>query len=159
MCDSGGIGCFAGGWLARRLVRGGTRTRVARKSVAFTGLTIAACLLLLVSRVDDPIMAIATLGLASFANDLAIPNAWAACMDVGGKYAGSLSGSMNMMGNLGGAVGALVVAQILKFTDNNWTICFWVAAGIYLIGAACWLFIDPVTPLDGSLEREEFAAS
>jgi hypothetical protein len=41
----------------------------------------------------------------------------------------------------------------------NWTICFWVAAGIYLIGAACWLFIDPVTPLDGSVERQEFAAS
>ena len=74
-------------------------------------------------------------------------------MDVGGKYAGSLSGSMNMMGNLGGAVGSLVVAQILKFTGNNWTACFWVAAGIYLVGAACWLFIDPVTPLDGSKER------
>jgi hypothetical protein len=29
------------------------------------------------------------------------------------------------------------VAQILKFTGNNWTICFWVAAGIYLVGAAC----------------------
>jgi hypothetical protein len=51
------------------------------------------------------------------------------------------------------------VVQVLKFTGNNWTICFWVAARIYLVGAACWLFIDPVTPLDGSLEREEFSTS
>ena len=99
------------------------------------------------------------IGLAGFANDSAMPSGWSACMDVGGKYAGSLSGSMNMMGNLGGAVGSLVVAQILKFTGNNWTICFWVAAGIYLIGAACWLFIDPVTPLDGSQERQQFSTS
>ena len=45
---------------------------------------------------NDPLLAMLAIGLASFSNDLVMPGAWAACMDVGGKYAGSLSGAMNM---------------------------------------------------------------
>ena len=44
------------------------------------------------------------MGLASFVLDLTLPGSWGACMDVGGKYAGTLSGSMNMMGNIAGAL-------------------------------------------------------
>jgi len=82
---------------------------------------------------------------------------WGACMDVGGRHAGALSGSMNMMGNLGGAVGPFVVGVILdagksavdsKPSFESWVTCFLVAAGIYFIGAVAWLFIDPVTPLE-----------
>jgi nitrate/nitrite transporter NarK len=69
-------------------------------------------------------------------------------MDIGGRFVGSLSGSMNMMGQLGGTLCPIAVAQILKYTANNWVIAFWVAATVYLIGAVCWIFIDPVTPLD-----------
>ena len=41
------------------------------------------------------------MGVATFFHDLTTPGAWGACMDVGGKFAGTLSGSMNMMGNFG----------------------------------------------------------
>ena len=68
-------------------------------------------------------------------------------MDVGGKHTGSLSGSMNMMGNAGGAVAPMVVPLILAATNNNWSINFYVFAAVYFLGALCWLFIDPVTPL------------
>ena len=33
-------------------------------------------------------------------------------------------------------------------TGNNWVVTFWVSAAIYFLGGLCWLFIDPVTPLD-----------
>ena len=69
-------------------------------------------------------------------------------MDVDGKYAGSLSGSMNMMGNLAGFVAPSVIPQILNYSGNNWVITFWVSATIYFLGGLCWLFIDPVTPLE-----------
>jgi MFS family permease len=69
-------------------------------------------------------------------------------MDVGGKAAGSLSGSMNMMGNLGGALGPVVAPYLLERFDHNWAVPLWVAAGTYLISAACWFFIDPVTPIE-----------
>ena len=35
-------------------------------------------------------------------------------MDVGGKYAGTLSGTMNMMGNFAGGLAPLAVGYILR---------------------------------------------
>ena len=114
-------------------------------------------MLVIATRINDPVFAMIALGLASFSNDLAMAPDWAACMDVGGRLAGSLSGSMNMMGNLGGAVGPVVVGYILNSTKlsaespptmQGWTTAFLVAAAIYGVGAIAWLFIDPVTPLE-----------
>jgi ACS family glucarate transporter-like MFS transporter len=153
----GGIGCFVGGWVAKRLAEGGQPVARARRIVACTGLFLAGAMLVVATRINDPVFAMIALGLASFSNDLAMAPDWAACMDVGGRLAGSLSGSMNMMGNLGGAVGPVVVGYILNSTKitpdapptlQGWTTAFLVAAAIYGIGAIAWLFIDPVTPLE-----------
>ena len=105
-------------------------------------------MLVLSTKIQSPTLAMVILGLASFANDLSVPCGWAACMSVGGRFAGSISGSMNMFGQIGGAVGAVAVGQILKYSGDNWVLTFWVAAGVYLVAALSWVFIDPVTPLD-----------
>jgi len=153
----GGVGCFVGGWVAKRLAARSGNVRLARRVVACTGLVLAGSLLVVATRISDPVLAMVAIGLASFANDLAMAPDWAACMDVGGRLAGSLSGSMNMMGNLGGAVGPVVVGYILSSTKvtpdapptlEGWTTAFLVAAAIYGVGALAWLFIDPVTPLE-----------
>lgn len=153
----GGVGCFVGGWAAKRLAERSGNVRRARRLVACTGLVLAGSLLVVATRISDPVLAMVAIGLASFANDLAMAPDWAACMDVGGRLAGSLSGSMNMMGNLGGAVGPVVVGYILSSTKvsaeapptlQGWTTAFLVAAAIYGVGALAWLFIDPVTPLE-----------
>jgi nitrate/nitrite transporter NarK len=68
-------------------------------------------------------------------------------MDVGGRYVGTLSGSMNMMGNLGGFLSPIVIGYIVEAT-NNWTLTFYVTAAVYLVGAMFWLIMDPVTPLE-----------
>jgi nitrate/nitrite transporter NarK len=88
------------------------------------------------------------LGLASFSNDLAMAPDWAACMDVGGRLAGSLSGSMNMMGNLGGAVSPYVVGALLKRTHGDFSTAFYMSSAVFVVGALCWIFIDPVTSMD-----------
>ncbi|MSU71904.1 MAG: MFS transporter [Opitutus sp.] len=155
----GGIGCFVGGWVAKRLAESSGNVRRARKIVACTGLFAAGAMLVVATRINDPVFAMIALGLASFSNDLAMAPDWAACMDVGGRLAGSLSGSMNMMGNLGGAVGPVVVGYILQSTKvtadspptlAGWTTAFLVAAAIYAVGAIAWMFIDSVTPLENS---------
>jgi MFS transporter, ACS family, glucarate transporter len=68
-------------------------------------------------------------------------------MDVGGKFAGTLSGSMNMMGSFGGMLAPLVVGLILDSTGHNWAATFWISGSIYLLGGICWLWLDPVTPI------------
>jgi len=148
----GGIGCLVSGFLSARLARR-IGTAWARKLIAAVGMTGACLMLLLSVKLEDPTWAMVAMGMASFCNDLVMPSAWGACMDVGGRFAGTYSGSMNMMGNFGGVAGPIVVGYILQATSHNWALTFYVSAAIYLLGAVLWLFIDPVTPLDEAEAR------
>lgn len=149
----GGIGSMLSGWLAAWLIRRLCDVTRTRRRLAYGGYFGAAGMLLLSPYIADPVLAMIAMGLASFALDLALPGCWSTCMDVGGKYAGTLSGSMNMAGNIAGGVAPVAVGYILQSSGHNWLITFWISAAIYLLGGLCWVWIDPVTPL------EETAAS
>jgi len=144
----GGLGSLFCGYLSAYLERLTGKVTAVRRWLAGIGFVGASLCLALSVNIEDPLMAMIAMGLASFANDLVMPPAWGACMDVGGKYVGTLSGSMNMMGNLAGGVGPLAVGYILQATNQNWALTFYISAAIYFLGAFCWMFIDPVTPLD-----------
>jgi len=144
----GGLGSLFSGLIAIRAAKWFGNMARARRVLACTGLAIAAVMLVLSPSIKSATVAMLVLGLASFSNDLAMPGAWGACMDMGGRYAGSLSGMMNMMGQVGGTLCPIAVAYILKYTGGNWTIAFWAAGAAYAVGAICWLFIDSVTPIE-----------
>ncbi len=69
-------------------------------------------------------------------------------MDVAGHYSGTLAGTMNMMGNLGGAVYGPAVGVVLSLTGHNWNWVLFMGAAVYLTGFFMWMVIDPVTPID-----------
>jgi MFS family permease len=148
----GGIGCLLGGqlqpWLANRL---GSVTR-ARRAIGFWGLMAAGSLVFLSIQLQNPVLAMIVLGFAGFANDLTIPASWATCMDKGGRHTGTVAGAMNTMGAGGGAVAGPVVPYILAASSNNWDLPLYVAAVGYFAAMVCWLFIDPVTPIDAPKE-------
>ena len=144
----GGLGSLFSGLIAERAAKWFGNPARARRVLACTGLAIASVMLVLSPSIKSATVAMLVLGLASFSNDLAMPGAWGACMDMGGRYAGSLSGMMNMMGQVGGTLCPIAVAYILKYTGGNWTIAFWAAGAAYAVGAICWLFIDSVTPIE-----------
>jgi len=56
---------------------------------------------------------------------------------------------MNMMGNFGSAVSPIAIGFILAASDGNWNLTFYASAAVYFLGGVCWLFLDPVTPLEG----------
>ena len=151
----GGLGSIFCGLISNPLARWLGSVARARRWCGFLGLLGAAVMFffghgkrLRAMQFKNPLLAVLSVGLASFGNDLAMPGSWGACMDVGGRCAGSLSGSMNMMGNAGGALAPMVVPFVLKATDGNWNANFWMFAAAYVIAGLCWLFIDPVTPLE-----------
>jgi MFS family permease len=144
----GGIGNPVSVFVASRLYRLNGDLGKTRRIMAYFGFLGASGFLLLSTIVSDPLMATLTIAMASFSNDLVMPGAWAACMDVGGKHAGSLSGAMNMWGNIGGALCPTVIGFILLWTNRNWNLTFYISAAIYLMGILCWKFLDPVTPLE-----------
>jgi MFS transporter, ACS family, glucarate transporter len=57
-----------------------------------------------------------------------------------------LGSTMNMTGSLGGFVSPIVCCYLVKQT-GNWNLAFYVTVAAYLLGAFCWLGMDPVTPL------------
>ena len=143
----GGLGSLFGGLIAPRIARWTGSVLTTRRWMAYIGLCGAGGMLVVHAGVRDPFWAMVAMGLSSFGNDLAMPGGWGACMDVGGKFAGTLSGSMNMMGNLAGGVAPIVAGYLLGRT-GDWLINIYVAAAVYLVGALAWRFIDPVTPLE-----------
>lgn len=154
----GGLGSLFCGMVSERIAtRLGTATT--RRMMAMIGLSGAAAMLLLATRLQNPVFAMLAVGFASFGNDLAMPGGWGACMDVGGRNAGSLSGAMNMMGNFGGFVSPLVVPWVLSLTNDNWNVNFYIFAAVYVVGALAWLFIDPVTPLEKQVPDKEPVAA
>jgi MFS family permease len=91
------------------------------------------------------------IALASFCNDLAMPPSWAATMDMGGKYAGTLSGAMNSWGNLGGAVAPTVIGYVLAASNSNWNLTFYISAAVYAAAIPCWYFLDSTKPIEGTV--------
>ena len=143
----GGIGCWFSGWLQPRLARRIGSTARVRKGLGFFGLAGAGSFLLLSIQLRNPYWAMLAMGLASFANDLTIPVAWASSMDLGGKHTGTVSGGMNTGGAGGGMVAGPMVAYLLKFSNDNWNVPLYVASAAYFAAMLCWLAIDPVTPI------------
>ena len=146
----GGIGCLLSGFIATPLTNLLGSTSAARRMLGCGGFLGASSLIVVSTFIADPILAVIALAMASFSNDLVMPGSWGACMDVGGKYAGTLSGAMNMMGNLGGAVASTAAPYLLRATGNDWNVVLYVAAGVYFLGTFFWLTVDPVTPLEPS---------
>jgi len=144
----GGFACLLSGSLSGWLVRRGFALARVRRGIAFVGYGGAAIMLLLSPTIADPVWAMLAMGLASFSLDLTLPLCWRTAMDVGGKYAGTVSAAMNTAGQIGGAVGPVVVGYILQYMNHNWTLTFTLSAAIYAIGGLCWIWIDPVTPVE-----------
>jgi len=144
----GGLGSLFSGFMAAPLIRRNGSVLKTRKRLAYVGFSGAALLLLVSTHLHNPVLAMVTMGLASFSNDLVMPGSWGACMDVGGKYAGTLSGAMNMMGNFGGAISPTVIGYVLRWTHDNWDMTFYISAAVYIFGVVFWRLLDPVTPLE-----------
>jgi ACS family glucarate transporter-like MFS transporter len=143
----GGFGSLTAGWLTPWLVRRGGSMRGVRCGLGALGQLAGAALLVASTLLVDASLAVAAIALVSFCNDLAMPGSWAACMDVGGRYVATLGGTMNMVGNLGGVLSPIVAGYVVEKT-GSWTGTFYVAAAVYVVGALCWLVVDPVTPLE-----------
>ena len=102
----------------------------------------AGAMLLVSMRLDAPVASVLAIGLAALCSDVAMPGAWGACMDVGGRHTGALSGSMNMMGQVGGAIAPMAVPVVLAATDNDWSVNMALFAFSYFLGAVCWIFVN-----------------
>lgn len=138
----GGIGSLLCGLFSGQIERRLGGTAVTRRVLGGVGMTLAGLMLLVSLQLHVPVAAVLAIGMAALFSDLSLPGSWGACMDVGGRHTGALSGSMNMIGNAGGAVAPMAVPLVLKATGENWSVNIALFAASYFLGAICWLFIN-----------------
>lgn len=151
----GMFGCLLGGVLSDRYIRRTGDRKWGRKLFGMIGYGGAGICYLIAAAVksSDPTnlwLFAGLLVMMGFFNDLIMAPAWAVCQDVGRDYAATVSGAMNMFGNLVGAVsGILVTGLILKHYPgvDGMMIAFKLYALVYFFGVVAWYFIDASKPI------------
>jgi MFS transporter, ACS family, glucarate transporter len=145
---------WAGGWTTDWLARRTGNLKLARCGIGVFGYAASAVTLFAVARVEDNRAAALLLALALAFQAFTISSAWAVCLDVGRDYAGIVTGCMNTVGNIGGAIAPLVVGYAVK-NWKSWTLPFYIMAAVFVFGMAMWLLVDPRKSALRSLKTAE----
>ncbi|MGA6964825.1 MAG: MFS transporter, partial [Xanthobacteraceae bacterium] len=118
------VGGLATDWLLKRT----GSAKLARRTVAIVGMLGCCVFIVPAALTEDAYTAVYCLTAAMFFLECTIGPSWAVPMDVGGKYSGTVSGMMNMAGNIGGALSPLVFGFLVQY--GNWQAPFIVAASL-----------------------------
>ena len=86
--------------------------------------------------------AVIFLSLAIFGADMTLPSSWAFCTDIGKEHSGAVSGTMNMAGNIGAFITALIFPYLLSWTGNS-NLFFIVGAILNVIAIVLWFYMKP----------------
>ena len=137
----GAIGCLVGGTLSDILTKR-YGLKIGRRTVGVGGLGLSSLFFLLAGLTTDNQMAGYYLAICVLMKDLALPVAFAVCVDIGQRNAGTVTGSMNFAGQLGGFFITILFGTIVQHT-NNFNYPLFMIAGCLLVSALLWLRIDP----------------
>jgi MFS transporter, ACS family, glucarate transporter len=143
---AGVLSCILGGVLSDAMIRYSGSRKWGRR---FNGVFLILAGLAIVATIGVSDQSVWPLGLlfsgSFFLNDMNMGPAWAACADVGERYAGTIGGTMNMIGNFTGAASMTLMGHLLDRGQGN--VGFILFGGSYVLAALCWLAIDVTQPL------------
>jgi len=143
---AGAFGNWTAGALIDWIYRRGKWT-ASRRTPAVCGFILAAVGLLASLQMNTALGAVLCLSLAVFGADMTIAPSWSVCIDIGRGNAGTVSGTMNMAGNLGSFVTALAFPYLLQWTGTHNTF-FYVGAALNVVAVGAWLLTRPERKLE-----------
>lgn len=152
----GMVGCLIGGALSDQYIRRTGDRKWGRRLLGMIGYAGAGFCYLIAAAVSwywpDALWPFAImLMLMGFFNDLMMAPAWAVCQDIGQRYAATVSGTMNMFGNLVGAVSGIFFTGMVMTSDLGQSqkilVCFATYAAVYFVGVGLWMLIDASKPI------------
>ena len=122
------------------------------------GYGLAAVFIVTASFIDIPMLAATLIAIAAATCMLTTAPAWSTCVDIGREHSAVVGALMNTAGQVAAILSAPIVGYSVKWF-GNWNVPFWLQGGLFLVGAACWLFIDPTRALFQSQEEKEIRRS
>jgi len=142
------LGSLVGGWLSDRIMQRRGK-RWGRCGIAIFGMALAAIFMASATRVASAHLATFALAGGAGALYLSQSSFWSVSADLGGSSAGSVSGLMNMGGQIGAAVTASLTPAIAgRF---GWSASFLTAAGLCACGALLWITVNPEGKVAGNI--------
>src|SRR5712692_1928732 len=142
---AGAVAALVGGWCSDHLSRR-LGERVGRCGLGLGSLLLSAGLLCAGAAAQYPYWALLFLSLGAGALLLGAAAYFATTIDLAPAYAGTVGGFMNMGGNLGGALSPTLTPVLAQ--RWGWESAFYVAAGLAVLGALCWLGVHPERTID-----------
>jgi len=135
---AGVIGDTVGGWATDYLLIKTGKTKFSRRIVAIVGMLGCVVFIVPAALTLNASTAVYCLSGAMFFLECTIGPSWAVPMDVGGEYSGTVSGMMNMAGNIGGALSPTIFGILVQL--GSWIAPFIVAAALLVFGSIVWAF-------------------
>ena len=142
----GACGNFFGGWLSDRLVKS-HGLKIGRCAIGATGLALSGIFMISATQVADSRTSAICLALGYGCMDCMLPVSWAICMDIGRKYSGAVSGSMNMAGQLGSFSSSVLFGYLVTWFDGDYNKALFPLACMLLLSAYIYTRIDPTQQL------------
>jgi len=137
----GAIGCIVGGFASDFLSKK-FGLKLGRRIVGVAGLGLSSICFLGAGMTTDNQLAGYLLALCVFLKDLTLPVAFAVCVDIGKRNAGTVTGAMNFAGQMGGFFITIIFGTIVQQT-GNFNYPLFLIAGCLIIASTLWFFIDP----------------
>ncbi len=148
---------FLGGFFSDQIAKRYGLT-AGRRTPGVLGYLMAALCIFSASVAENPLTAAVLIGFAAATCMLTTATAWSTCVDIGREQSATVSATMNTAGQIAAIASAPIVGYSVKWFAD-WNLPFKLLGGLFLVGAVCWLFIDPHKPVFGSDEETAAPAS
>ena len=120
--------------------------RIGRCMVGAVAYTISGIALLFAAASPTPVVAASLIAFAKESCMFTLGAAWSTVIEVGRNHVAVVGATMNTAGQIASLLCPLIVAYSVEWYAN-WDMPLYLLGVFFLIGAGCWLLIDPRRPV------------
>jgi nitrate/nitrite transporter NarK len=138
----GMLGGLVGGMLSDWLLKRTGNPRLSRQGLAVVAMLTCATVATIAFFVADPFIAVMLISVGACCGYIGGVAAYATAITMGGRQVATVFATMNMCGNIGGALFPIAVGWIVVVT-GNWNLALLLFASLFAADAVCWALLNP----------------
>jgi ACS family glucarate transporter-like MFS transporter len=120
--------------------------RLGRITIGGGALSAAGLFTIAGAFVASPVAGAVLIALGGASSNFLLGAAWGTCVDIGGRRSGAVSAAMNTSGQVGAIFSPILVAEVVR-RFSQWSAPLYLTGVLFLLGALCWLWVDPTKPV------------